>query len=251
MKLVLLNLILSTTFPIFFLAAVQCCQKIENEQFDIRKDCKVLMSAGEVGGYSICSIYYQRIFLRCRCQWPRDAVAAVGACVWGRCVRKPIEYSWFERMTLVIAAGLAETPQRFSLIIYTLLLPQCALETKHTQSAHDNNTVLPCVCASVQTVCRFQKPSVRNIKWHLDKHAQIKSSHCDVFGREVNWSWTGSKPWQPCKWSRWNVNGEGGGTQRDAEWQRLRRRIKGREAVRRMKRMRSNENAVKACGGIW
>lgn len=38
----------------------------------------------------------------------------------------------------------------------------------------------------------------------------------------------------------------GGEPQRDEEWQRLRRRMKGREAVGRMKRRRSNENTVEA-----
>lgn len=69
-------------------------------------------------------------------------------------------------MTLVLAAGLAETPQRFSLIIYTFLLPHHVLETKRTQSVRDINTVRVCVCERAQTVstsklCKWlQKPSI-------------------------------------------------------------------------------------------
>lgn len=95
---------------------------------------------------------------------------------------------------LVLAAGWAETPQRFSLIIYTFLPPRCTLKTTRTQSACDSTlSELVCVCVCTDCVCgqtvqiiaktRHTHPR-DNIKSHLDKHAQIKSLQRDTFGED-------------------------------------------------------------------
>lgn len=125
-----------------------------------------------------------------------------------------------------------------SLIIYTFLLPHCALETKHTQSARDINTVR--VCARACTDCVYEQTMQiiaktqhihpgDNIKWHLDKQANL----CTVMYLGKMSELDQSHESHASDQGKCEGGEKKSATHRAEEWQRLTRRIKSSEGEER------------------